>query len=158
MKLISLSHGLFAQVDDEDFEYLNQFKWKLLRINTLNYSIRYGKNGHYLMHREIMKIKKNEMIDHKDRNGLNNQKNNLRIATRSQNGANRKSCGSSNYLGVSKNLDYRKNGEKIRWRTQIQKNGIKIKLGSFKTEIEAAKAYDLKAKELHGEFANLNFK
>jgi hypothetical protein len=92
------------------------------------------------------------LIDHKNRNGLDNQKSNLREATRSQNNANKKptSFSSSRFLGVSKRYS--------KWTARITKNGVTYDLGAFKIEDEAAKAYDNKAIELHGEFANLNFK
>ena len=89
----------------------------------------------------------------KDGDGLNNQKANLRICTRSQNKMNGKSYknSSSKYKGiwwVKKNK---------KWRVRIRLNNKTIHLGYFKDETEAAKAYDSKAKELFGEFARLNF-
>lgn len=98
MKLIPLTQGKFALVDDDDFEYLNQFKW-LAHLFGKNYYADSGSKG--LMHRFIMKAEKADIIDHKDRNSLNNQKTNLRKCTRSQNNANRKSAGINKYLGVT---------------------------------------------------------
>jgi hypothetical protein len=92
-----------------------------------------------------------EEIDHIDHDGLNNRRSNLRAATSSQNKMNRRkrSGTSSAFLGVSSN------GEK--WRAQLVAHGQKYELGLFNSEIEAARARDAKAKELHGMFAVLNF-
>lgn len=145
-------------VDDADFEWLSQWKWHL-RYGGGNcyYAARSGnkKKGEKTtvkMHRLILGLTDSKIeADHKDRNGLNNQRENLRIATRSQNLINRKSkTGStSKYLGVNKK--WRK------WEAKIKPGGQKIVyLGLFKTEIEAALAYNEAATRLHGEFANLN--
>jgi len=89
-KTIPLSQGYEATVDDEDFEYLNQFKWNVRIVYGTQYAKRnittaIGKKTTVNMHREIMKAPKNFMIDHVNGNGLDNRKENLRISTRSQN-------------------------------------------------------------------------
>lgn len=94
-------------------------------------------------------------VDHIDHNGLNNQKSNLRNCTHRQNAMNNSSRGSSKYLGVS---IVGRGRQKGMISAEIKMNYRKIHIGVFSTEIEAAKAYDKKAKELFGEFANLNFK
>jgi len=160
MKQIPLSQGLFALVDDEDFEYLNQFKWHARKSRDTFYAsrnLRISKNNRKTiqMHRVVLETTNPKIqIDHKDGNGLNNQKNNLRLATSTQNTRNSKpnKNTSSKYKGVS----YRKDAKK--WRSIINFNKKVIRLGCFTDEIEAAKAYDEKAKELFGEFAWLNFK
>jgi hypothetical protein len=160
MKLIALTQGQFAQVDDEDFDYLNQFNWyahknrdngfyALRTIHTGLRSIR--KTAHPSMHRTIMKEPEGLFVDHIDHNTLNNQKSNLRICTRQQNQRNRVSHGKSKYLGVY----IRKDGF-ISARVGPVENYKH--LGYFKTEELAARAYDERAKVLYGEFANLNFK
>jgi hypothetical protein len=154
MKLIPVQ-GHFAKVDDKDYKFLIQFKWYYRRQKNRHWALRKYRGETISMHRDIMKCKKGDKIDidHKDHDGLNNQRNNLRRANRSQNSANRKKIfGRSKYLGVS----FEKNTNK--WRAQITKNGRWHNLGRYESEIMAAKAYDAKAKELHGEFANLNFK
>ena len=100
------------------------------------------------MHREIMGFPENN-IDHWDRNGLNNQEHNLREATDQQNCLNRKPYGTSKYKGVY--LD----GGSIRAIIKVNKKNTD--LGSFKTQEDAARAYDKMAKEHHKEFAYLNF-
>lgn len=105
------------------------------------------------MHREILGIMDSKIkVDHKDRNGLNNQRSNLRIATYSQNASNCKgrAGSSSKYKGVSKLTTCR------RWVAQIWKDKKKHYLGLFKTEKDAAIAYNKEAEKLHGEFAYIN--
>lgn len=159
MKEIALANGGFTFVSDEDFEYLNQFKWYKRKIRNTFYAIRrtssagYKKRFIFLMHREIMCVTENKIkVDHADRDGLNNQRNNLRLATDSQSMANRASFNgsSSKYLGVQ----WHKMGKK--WQAGICKNRKQIYLGLFDNEIDAALAYNKAASELHGEFASLN--
>jgi hypothetical protein len=160
MKLIPLTRGKFAQVDDEDFERLNKLKWNADKAGDTWYATRLEQKNYkrtkFKMHRFILGITDSKiLVDHKDRNGLNNQKSNLRIATRSQNNANRKSGknAKSKYLGVTikkyKNSTY--------YHATMTFNQKRIHIGSYKTEEEAARAYDKVAKINHGEFANLNF-
>lgn len=146
----------FALIDDEDYELIKHQRWSVAFINgEIKYVVGWEKGKAIKLHRKLMGITDpNVWVDHRDRNPLNNQRENLRIATRSQNMANRRSMkegGTSQYLGVSYVAS------RNRWQANIQKDKKYIRLGYFKTEIEAAEAYDKKAKELHGEFANLNF-
>lgn len=159
MKLIPLTQGQYAMVDDEDYDHLMQWKWyaKKSKKRKQTYAARSEKT--ILMHRIVCKANKGELVDHKDHNGLNNQKINLRKCTTSQNCANRIPSGSSKYLGVSKHVTSK---TKYKWDCKITHNKITKRIGFFsgnkQGEIEAAKAYDKMALELHGEFANLNFK
>jgi hypothetical protein len=158
MKLIPLTHGKFAQVDDADFEQISKYKWhSITNKSGNNYAICSIKiNGKFkttYMHRMILGVtEKSDWVDHKDNNGLNNRRTNIRIATPSKNQANRIPFGNSKYKGVC----FNKNSKL--WRTEIQKDGKRITIGYFKDEKQAALAYDLKATELFGEFAYLNFK
>ncbi len=154
MKEIQLTQGKVAIVDDADFEFLNQWKWCAWCANKST-NVFYAKrtNKGILMHRVIMAITNPEiLIDHKDLNGLNNQRNNLRTCTRGQNSMNRssKKNSTSKYLGVSFDKRTKK------WVVQIDHNSKHYFAGRFAIETEAALAYNKKAIELHGEFANLN--
>lgn len=154
MKTIFLNHGKVSLVSDLDFEMLNKYKWYTHKRSNLYYVVTggWGKPV-YQMHRLILGISDPKIfVDHKDGNTLNNQRCNLRIATRSQNNANRKSHknSSSQYLGVCWN---KKNKN---WRVLVSVNKKRIDVGSFKTEKEAALAYNEFASKYHGEFARLN--
>lgn len=158
---IELTKGLYALVDDEDFEELNKVKWCAIKGRYTYYAVRgvrvkgEGRNIGFKMHRVILKLSDRKIfVDHIDGNGLNNQKSNLRKSTCADNRRNSKGnkIGSSMYKGVFWNKENKK------WRSKIGFNGEKIFIGDFTNEIECAKAYDKKAMELFGEFAYLNFK
>lgn len=172
MKLIPLSKRgkhkgkYFAQVDDEDFECVNKFNWSVSISPYTQYAARANPNGgaKIKMHRQIMNIHDpNILIDHENHNGLDCQKNNMRIADRITNGQNRNTNSTKRYKGVfflkqkytlaDKTIKYTE-----RWLSLIRHNKTLITIGRFKNEKEAAIAYDNKAKELFGEFAKLNFK
>lgn len=158
MKEIKLTQGKVALVDDEDFELLNKFKWYTQRCENNFYARRFTSKPNrknISMHREIIKPPIECFIDHKDHNGLNNQKNNLRICTILENGRNsrKRNDNSSGYKGV----DYNKRERKFRARIKVDKMH-RINVGYFNTAIEAAIAYDSAALKYHGKFANLNFK
>jgi hypothetical protein len=157
MKEIQLTQGKVAIVDDEMFEFLNQWKWFASNKNGKFYVVRNitvskNKQNSIFMHRFIMKPEKGFVIDHLDGNGLNNQKNNLRICTNSENLRNRKKNvnNKSGYKGVSldKNLN--------KFRCKLYVNGQNIHIGMFIDPIDAAKAYNDAALKYHGEFAKLN--
>jgi len=105
------------------------------------------------MHRVIMKAARGSQIDHKNGNGLDNRRSNLRFANVQQNRMNSKKQNrfSSRYKGVH----YYKHARQ--WKAQIRYNGIQLYLGYYRVETDAAKVYDQKAKKLFGEFARLNF-
>lgn len=157
MKQLKLTNGTYAQVDDEDYERLIQYTWLYDegRINRVTHSKEdkelYSegrKTIHIPLANEVMN-KFGVIFDHKDQDFRNNQKDNLRECTRSQNNSNTIYYNSHGFRGVSKN--------KRRWRAVITFNKKRINIGSFKTKEEAARAYDIKARELYGEFAILNF-
>lgn len=156
MKTIQLTQGKVALVDDEDYEFLNKFKWCATVNKAGNwYAVRYsnGISKPIKMHRFIMDAEGRwNLVDHKDRDSLNNQKNNLRFCTHSQNMRNRASQknSSSKYLGVGWHIVRR------RWVASIRINGKKTILGRFKDEKDAAVEYNKVALKYHGEFANLN--
>ena len=155
---IGLTDGKFAVVDEEDYYRLGNFGWCARTSFGKTYAIRFvdmPKRGAVMisMHREIMNHPKGLLVDHRNRNTLDNRKENLRLATHSQNSFNRqktKSKTSSQYMGVS--FDKRRG----LWVVKINHNNKSIWLGRFNSEIDAAKAYDEAAKKYHGEFARLN--
>ena len=157
MKEIQLTQGKVALVDDEDFEYLNQFKWCILNgrnklYATRNLSINKKFVKSILMHRIIMNTDKDLVVDHLNGNTLDNRKCNLRNCTHGENLRNQKISikNTSGYKGVSWSI------EKKKWFTQIQLKNKKIFIGYFVNSIDAAKAYNEAAIKFYGEFANLN--
>jgi hypothetical protein len=142
----------YALIDDEDYFIVSLFRWHINLGYAKTGIYINGKNRTLIMHRLIMSAKKEQKIDHINRNRLDNRKCNLRFCTYSQNYMNQDSHknSSSKYKGV-----YWHKRDK-RWRAVIGKNYKQITLGNFESEIEAAKAYNVKALELFGEFARLN--
>ena len=142
-----------ALVDDEDFELLNQYKWAALKHGNTFYAKRNitvdGKQATQYMHGAIMNGKG---VDHKDHNGLNNQRSNLRLCNQSENVMN--GSKSPNKSSIYKGVCYNKKANK--WEVQIIINRNRIHLGLFDSEVEAARSYNAKAIELFCEFANLN--
>lgn len=162
MRKIKLANTVkFALISNIDFKKVNKNRWYLTRNKngTFYASMFICKNGIIstkLMHRFILNLSfKNPSIDHKDRNGLNNQRNNLRVCTKSQNQQNRLKQAkktSSKYKGVS----WCKVNKK--WRTQIIVLGKRISLKYHRNEIKAAKAYDKAAIKYFKSFSRTNFK
>ena len=157
MRKIPLTQDKFALVDDEDFEKVNQYKWYAKRKDHIFYAARHitisYKNYQMLfLHNFISPPPKGKFIDHIDGDGLNNQKNNLRVAMPIENSRNRKidKDNISGYKGVYHRKDTGK------FRAYIAINRKQYALGNFDTAIEAAKAYNQKASEVWGEFAKLN--
>lgn len=163
MKKIPLSRGLFALIDDEDFEFINKFKWYAIKNRENYYAVRqeYEKSKYkrrLYMHNEILKVvKEGNIIDHKDLNSLNNQKSNLRECSIAQNNKNKGVYKNkkSKYMGVY--LGYKGKKGQV-FIAQITNDNKHFYLGSFLNEIEAAKAYDKACIRHHGEFAKTNFK
>lgn len=155
MKEIPLTRGYVALVDDGDFDSLNKFKWFALVSEHTVYATRMAprpKRFAIYMHREILGIKSG-VVDHRDRNGLNNQRANLRAATQQGNTANSKKPSdamTSKYKGVW--FD----SARGKWAARIGFNNRGIHLGRFLTEAEAAKVYNDAAIKLFGEFARIN--
>lgn len=157
MKHIPLSQNKTALVDDADHESLVRFEWFALEVNGNWYAARKvkveGRQATVYMHRQILGHSALPLIDHKDRNGLNNTRANLRFATRAQNMANtgKQRRNTTGFRGVTWIAKLGK------WRAQIGFENRKIAAGCHASIVDAAKAYDAKARELFGEFAVLNF-
>lgn len=155
MKKILLTQGKFALVDNEDFEYLNQWKWGFdngYARRTVNYRKPCGKRtmATVFMHRLILCVDGKNLVDHVDGDGLNNQKNNLRLCNHSQNARNQKAkrISMSGFKGV-----HLHNG---RWCARIMVDNKRVHLGYFNEREQAAKAYNAAAKKHFGEFARIN--
>jgi hypothetical protein len=158
MKLITISQGRTVKVDDEDYEFLNQYKWHLTskgyaaRRRHYPSSRKDQKFKIFLMHRVVMFADEPYQVDHWNGDTLDNRKDNLRICTPTQNrgNVNVQSNSTTGYKGVSfeKSIG--------RYRAYINFQGERHNLKTFKTPEEAAQVYNAKAKELFGEFALLN--
>jgi hypothetical protein len=159
MRVIDLTRGLQTVVSDRDFNWLSQWSWYALnngcgkfyaardvRVNGVRKTI--------LMHREILCVAGHLDGEHRNGDSLDNQRSNLRPATRTQNHANRKRLPegkSSQFRGVSFSKSCG------RWTAQISIGNRKKHLGLFRDESLAAKAYDAAAIKQFGSFANPNF-
>jgi hypothetical protein len=147
--------GNYAIVDDEDYERVNKFNWCVSRNkhNKTFYAVRGDKNNSYLMHRFIFNYPKKLVIDHKNFNGLDNRKENLRVCSQQNNSRNThlRKNNKSGFKGVCwfKLLN--------KWRATININHKQETLGYFTNVLEAALSYDKAARKYFGEFAYLNF-
>ncbi|MGA6117427.1 HNH endonuclease [Sphingobacterium anhuiense] len=141
MKIIKIKNGISVIVDDEDFDYLSQFKWFAKRDSNTYYVARNfirsdGKKTTMRMHREITKAPRNFQVDHIDRNGLNNQRSNLRLVTNAQNAQNTraKRTSKSGVKGVSWDRTRKK------WSVTICLNRKNIRIGRFNEFSDAVEA------------------
>ena len=156
MHEIPLTQGKVALVDDEDFARVSQYRWFAHRDCHSHHAYyvhstdRSGtKVRTMILHRFIMGAAIGEIIDHRNGDTLDCRKGNLRRATRSGNRANaEKHKGSSRYKGVCLHHG--------RWVARIRCNKRLMRLGAFDNPVEAALAYDEKARELHGDFVRTN--
>ena len=144
---------MIATVDDCDFEWANQWKWR----SCGGYAVRAKKVGRgskcVAMHREMLSVPKGMEVDHINSYGLDNRRENLRICTTTENAKNRKinKNNTSGYKGVH----WHKTANT--WQVYLACNKKRIHIGHFTCLIKAAKAYDEAARKYHGEFANTNF-
>lgn len=158
MKTIPLTQGRVALVDDEDFEMLSHWKWYFsggyARSDNGCRRSRGRGRRHVGMHHLLMLAGPGEQIDHRNGNGLDNQRGNLRLCSPQQNQANARIRvdNTSGFKGVRWNRS-----RPSKWRAVIRRNGAPCHLGYFTDPIDAARAYDTAARELFGEFARVNF-
>jgi hypothetical protein len=158
---IPLTHRKFTLVAEDDYDWLTYYKWFANKSSSgiwyvlTNGVNEKGKRANLPMHRIIMNAPKEMLVDHRYGDGLDNRRWNLRLATQSENQCNavktKPKGSSSRFRGVGKNKKCRG------WHVEIQVNGKIIRLGTYATELEAAKAYDRAAMIYHGQFATLNF-
>ena len=176
--IIERKEGAFTVLyDAEDHDKVSNHKWRLRKdsparpdmfyvVATIDHpdgSWHTCPNGNkrkrqttLSIHRLIMDAPKGMEVDHINGNPLDNRKSNLRICTRSENERNKGPLknNTSGYKGVTRQSRINKNDK---WRAQIRHNSKLIVIGLYEDKEEAARAYDKKAKELHGEYAYLNF-
>jgi hypothetical protein len=148
-RTIELTKGALALVSDEDFDMLSCFSWHLTAYGYAASRI----NGKIIyMHRLVLGVTDpNVLVDHRDGNHTCNTRENLRVASRRNNGRNRHKLpitNTSGFVGVSY--------QPARWRATINLESGQKHLGYFSTPQEAAKAYDDAAKKYFGDFASLN--
>lgn len=144
-KAIRLTKGLVALVDDDDYERINRYVWHASKqANKL-----YVKTRHTYMHRMVMNAKRGQMVDHINRNPMDNRKSNLRFCTLLENLRNQAPSkrNKSGYIGVHFCKQHR------RWEASIYRNGTDIDLGRFDTVEEAAAARRAAVLKMDGEFA-----
>ena len=154
MKVIKLTKGLQAIVSDLDYSYLNKFKWCVSYSGkTIAYAVRRVNKRNVSMQNFLLNPAKNYIVDHINGDTLDNRRKNLRICNRRQNNQNRnvqKNKKNCKYKGVYWDQSNKK------YKTFITSEGKDYWIGRFKSEKEAALAYNKKAVELFGKFAKLN--
>ena len=159
---IPLTQGKVALVDAEDYDELNKYKWyahkhKRARAYYARRGVGSGKDKKSLaMHRVIMNAPNGIVVDHINGDGLDNRKSNMRLCTNKENCRNQVKGTGRKYTSQYKGVTYFRPTKK--WKAEIVYNRETTCLGYFLIEKDAALAYDNKAKELYGEFANLNLK
>ncbi len=157
MKTIPLTHGKLAIVDDRDFEMVSRHKWSAHKSGKNWYASTNVPNGSgrqrtVKMHQLIKPAPPGLERDHRDGNGLNNRRKNLRVCRHANNCRNQ-SVSASSRSGV-KGVDFHKNSGK--WRARITVNWKVQHIGYFETRNAARDAYNTAAKKLHLSFARLN--
>lgn len=152
MAQLELTQGKLALVDDEDYECVSAHKWYAEKSRGgLWYAARAVEYTHIRMHTVILGVDGGIRVDHRDGDGLNNRRNNLRIATNGQNVANQHTIrGTSRYRGVHWDKHSRK------WSAKISVHGVTYYLGQSSSEEEAALWYNDTASAAFGEFATIN--
>lgn len=148
MKEILLTQGKVALVDDEDFERIASHRWYAHREGNTFYAHRKSDGKTIRMHREILLLRQRGRteVDHKDGNGLNNKKSNLRICTHSENIRNsrKQSNNTSGIIGVSRQAD--------KWIARIKVKSQCIYLGIFSTKEEAALSRRMAVEKYFGDY------
>ena len=145
--------SLWAEVDEADLAVLSKHRWypEHGRFTTYAQTMIRKPDGQRTSIRMHTLLTGYGLCDHVNRNGLDNRRANLREATTSQNGANRVSSKGSPFKGVCWDKT------NLKWKAYITVEGTRISLGYHTTAERAAHAYDIKAAEVFGDFALLNF-
>ena len=155
MRVIPLTNSYFARVDDEDYERVAAHRWYAHKSGTENDYV-YAENLHLgRMQRFITDCPSNKVVDHINGNTLDNRRSNLRICTRSQNTKNNQKR--RNTVCVFKGVIIDPRQKSNPYRARLRYMYKLYDAGYFSTEVMAAMAYDIMARDLFGEFATLNF-
>jgi hypothetical protein len=159
MKVVNLTKGRLAYVDDKDYEAVSEFSWQAQKIKT-GWVVKRGvwdpdrgNNRSQSLGVFLLRPPPGLRVDHRDGDPFNNQRANLRLCTKTENDRafRRKAVGkSSRFRGVSWWA------QRAKWRSVLETNGRQFHLGTFDREEDAARAYDAAAKQHFGEFAHLN--
>jgi hypothetical protein len=155
MKEIKLTQGYVALISDKDYGRVARLKWHAVVHRYKGEIVRvYAVHSPSLfLHRFILGINDPTIqVDHKDNDGLNCQRRNMRKATHMQNGRNRR-CSRNNTSGAT-GVYWRK--DRRRWYAQIEVDDKRVYLGYFTDKLDAVQAYNRAAKKYYGSFANLN--
>lgn len=146
--------GALVQVDDADMHLIAAHPWRLARHRCAVYVIAYGRRGvpQLALHRLILNAPKGMDVDHRNSDGLDNRRANLRVATRAQNMQNRRVTSASS-TGLKGAHYYASRVGHKKYRAEIAAEGRRHKLGWFATAQEAHAVYVAAAQRLHGEFA-----
>lgn len=150
--LVPLTQGRIATIDACDVPLVSGLNWVVLAARNTTYAqARLSGGKIVMMHRLLMNAPNGMLVDHKDMNGLNNRRENLRISTRSENAYNQGvvARNTSGFKGV---CWHKASGK---WMARITSNGIHEYLGLFDTAEKAYDAYCLAARQRHGDFARL---
>lgn len=151
---IDLGRGMYALADAADAEALSSHKWTAQKSSGSNlvYAVCKQDGRRIFMHRYLLSPRSDLSVDHVNGDGLDNRRENIRICSHAENMRNRRHSrrAACAYKGVCRN--------RRKYRAQIRHEGVKYHLGVFDDQESAAKAYDIAAIRLHGEFARTNFK
>ncbi len=153
----SKKHGVnIAYIDKDDYKLVSQYRWSLSIIRGIPKYLQSNSNGNHIRLHTLLVGKL--MVDHKNNNGLDNRRENLRIANQCQNRINtpKRSNNSTGYKGVYIANKNRKTVNAKSFWCYICINKKRVGGGLFKTAKEAAIKYNELALQYHGEFANLN--
>ncbi|MFZ5669095.1 MAG: HNH endonuclease [Pseudomonadota bacterium] len=150
---VPLTCGRVALIDEADWPLVEGSTWRSIRAGSKGrtlYAVTKRAGRQITMHQLIMPVQPPLEVDHRNRDGLDNRRANLRPATHQQNTCNRSyTRAAPGYRGAR--------FKRGRWQAIVVRDARQLHLGSFGSEVEAAVAYDLAAVALHGDFASPNF-